>query len=114
MSKPVSHKSREARRSSSQPAKMHKDGLCSTCASANECVLAAKSAASIQFCEEFDVSSPSSEVSAVSGEIQPWETTPVEYPIEKRFAGLCANCGELAECAFSKPDCLVLHCEHYS
>jgi len=82
-------------------------GLCSTCNSGSTCTRRKSTEFPIQFCEEFDDSTPREEEDQPAAAPEDEETAP------DTVMGLCCNCGNHDFCTLQDAPGGVWHCEEY-
>lgn len=93
---------------------MKYQGLCTTCNHAPSCVRMNNINMPVLYCEEFDDYQPSREKSFKGfAEYGPAEIAEISKLSASREMGLCAFCDNQGNCAISKSEGGVWHCEEY-
>ncbi len=90
-----------------------KQGLCSTCINAANCMYLASRRHPVHQCEQFDDYTPPLSVRRANPTIGNPGNRPVGSQHANGRQGLCSTCEGWATCAFCQPEGGVWHCEEY-
>ena len=87
--------------------RLHKTGLCLTCAHAPSCVYLDRATRPVWRCEEFDDGGRDPQPSL-------FVVPSLDPPEAPSLPGLCGNCDHLETCSLPKAEGGVWYCEEYS